>query len=81
MFDGKDYFTVYDFVEAHEHFNDEEWDGPPLARHLRQVAKMTNPAKFAVNSRTSATALKSQNRCVMSVIMTLAYVMMAVEKS
>ena len=31
LFDGKDYFTVYDFVEAHEHFNDEEWDGPPLA--------------------------------------------------
>ncbi|MCF6191191.1 MAG: DEAD/DEAH box helicase family protein [Cocleimonas sp.] len=30
LFDQKDYFTVYDFVEAHEHFNDEEWDGPPL---------------------------------------------------
>ncbi len=30
LFDKKDYFTVYDFVEAHEHFNDEEWDGPPL---------------------------------------------------
>ena len=27
--DGKDYFTVYDFVKAHEHFNDDEWDGPP----------------------------------------------------
>ncbi len=30
LFDGKDYFTVYDFVKAHEHFNDDEWDGPPL---------------------------------------------------
>jgi type I restriction enzyme R subunit len=30
LFDKKDYFTVYDFVEAHEHFNDVEWDGPPL---------------------------------------------------
>jgi type I restriction enzyme R subunit len=29
LFDGKDYFTVYDFVRAHEHFNDPEWDGPP----------------------------------------------------
>lgn len=29
LFDGKDYFTVYDFVRAYEHFNDEEWDGPP----------------------------------------------------
>ncbi len=31
LFDGKDYFTVYDFVGAHEHFNDDEWDGEPLA--------------------------------------------------
>ena len=29
LFDGKDYFTVYDFVKAHEHFQDPEWDGPP----------------------------------------------------
>jgi type I restriction enzyme R subunit len=27
--EGKDYFTVYDFVKAHDHFNDDEWDGPP----------------------------------------------------
>ncbi|MCL1476771.1 MULTISPECIES: EcoAI/FtnUII family type I restriction enzme subunit R [unclassified Marinobacter] len=31
LFDGKDYFTVYDFVRAYEHFNDPEWDGEPLA--------------------------------------------------
>ncbi|GJM32388.1 MAG: type I restriction endonuclease subunit R [Saprospiraceae bacterium] len=30
LFDGKDYFTIYDFVSAHKHFNDPEWDGPPL---------------------------------------------------
>lgn len=29
-FDGKDYFTIYDFVRAYEHFNDPEWDGEPL---------------------------------------------------
>ena len=29
-FDGKDYFTVFDFVRAYEHFNDPEWDGEPL---------------------------------------------------
>ena len=28
-FEGKDYFTVYDFVRAHENFNDPGWDGPP----------------------------------------------------
>lgn len=31
LFDGKDYFTIYDFVRAYEHFNDPEWDGEPVA--------------------------------------------------
>ncbi len=30
LYDGKDYFTIYDFVKAHHHFNDAEWDGEPL---------------------------------------------------
>jgi type I restriction enzyme R subunit len=30
LYDGKDYFTIYDFVKAHKHFNDPAWDGPPL---------------------------------------------------
>jgi type I restriction enzyme R subunit len=30
LFDGKDFFTIYDFVRAHHLFNDPEWDGEPL---------------------------------------------------
>jgi len=30
LFDGKDYFTIYDFVKAHHHFSDPEWDGEPI---------------------------------------------------
>ncbi len=30
LFDGKDYFTIYDFVKGYEHFNDPGWDGEPL---------------------------------------------------
>ena len=30
LYDGKDYFTIYDFVKAHEHFLDPEWDGEPV---------------------------------------------------
>ncbi len=30
LYDGKDYFTIYDFVKAHHHFKDPEWDGEPL---------------------------------------------------
>jgi type I restriction enzyme, R subunit len=29
LYDGKDYFTIYDFVKAHHHFSDTEWDGEP----------------------------------------------------
>ena len=29
LYDGKDYFMIYDFVRAHHHFNDPEWDGEP----------------------------------------------------
>ena len=28
-FEGKDFFTIWDFVKAHENFNDPEWDGEP----------------------------------------------------
>lgn len=30
LFDGKDYFTIYDFVKAHLNFLDPEWDGEPV---------------------------------------------------
>jgi type I restriction enzyme R subunit len=30
LFEDKDYFTIYDFVKAHQHFSDPEWDGEPL---------------------------------------------------
>ena len=30
LFEGKDYFTIYDFVRAYEHFSDPEWDGEPV---------------------------------------------------
>lgn len=30
LYDGKDYFTIYDFVKAYLHFSDPEWDGEPV---------------------------------------------------
>lgn len=29
LFEGKEYFTIYDFVDAYHHFSDPEWDGEP----------------------------------------------------
>lgn len=34
LFDGKDYFTIYDYTRAHEHFRDPAWDGPPEAPEI-----------------------------------------------
>ena len=30
LFDGKEYFTIYGFVDAYHHFADPEWDGEPI---------------------------------------------------
>ena len=47
LFDGKDYFTIYDFVRAHEHFNDPEWDGDPIPPEPCEQCGET-PCKCAV---------------------------------
>ena len=43
LYDGKDYFTIYDFVKAHHHFNDPEWDGEPLEPEPRERQPVQNP--------------------------------------
>jgi type I restriction enzyme, R subunit len=30
LYDGKDYFTIFDFVKAYHHFSYPEWDGEPV---------------------------------------------------
>ena len=30
LFDGKEYFTILDFIDAYKHFSDPEWDGEPI---------------------------------------------------
>ncbi|MEK7103839.1 MAG: DEAD/DEAH box helicase family protein, partial [Patescibacteria group bacterium] len=30
LFDGKEYFTILDFVDAYKHFSDPDWDGEPI---------------------------------------------------
>jgi type I restriction enzyme R subunit len=43
LYDGKDYFTIYDFVKAHHHFNDPEWDGEPLEPEPREPRPVPRP--------------------------------------
>jgi type I restriction enzyme R subunit len=41
LFDGKEFFTIYDFVNAYHHFNDPEWDGEPIEPEPRPVRPST----------------------------------------
>jgi len=34
LFDGKEFFTIYDFVNAYHHFADPEWDGEPIEEEV-----------------------------------------------
>jgi type I restriction enzyme R subunit len=43
LYDGKDYFTIYDFVKAHYHFNDAEWDGEPLEPEPKEEPRPKGP--------------------------------------
>jgi len=39
LFDGKEYFTIYDFVDAYHHFSDPEWDGEPIDQTTTDAPK------------------------------------------
>lgn len=43
LFDGKEFFTIYDFVDAYHHFNDPEWDGEPIS----EVKEKTKSSKVS----------------------------------
>jgi type I restriction enzyme R subunit len=43
LYDGKDFFTIYDFVKAHHHFSDPEWDGEPLEPEPKEPKEPREP--------------------------------------
>jgi type I restriction enzyme R subunit len=43
LFDGKEFFTIYDYVDAYHHFADPEWDGEPLEPEENTEPKQPKP--------------------------------------
>lgn len=43
LFDGKEYFTVLDFVDAYKHFSDPEWDGDPIDETVEEPTDTKEP--------------------------------------
>ncbi len=45
LFDGKEFFTIYDFVDAYHHFADPEWDGEELEPETPLISEPKNTYK------------------------------------
>ena len=43
LFDGKEFFAIYDFVDAYKHFSDPEWDGEPLGEEPKEPKPYPTP--------------------------------------
>lgn len=43
LFDGKEFFTIYDFVDAYKHFSDPEWDGEPVVEDPKPPIQVPPP--------------------------------------
>jgi type I restriction enzyme R subunit len=43
LFDGKEFFTIYDYVDAFHHFADPEWDGEPIEPEPTDQPKPPKP--------------------------------------
>ncbi len=43
LFEGKEFFTIYDYVDAFHHFADPEWDGEPLVPETDVVNEPQQP--------------------------------------
>lgn len=56
LYDGKDYFTIYDFVKAHHHFSDPEWDGEPIEPEPKAERKSVAPSPPLVDRIREETA-------------------------
>ena len=57
LFDGKDYFTIYDFVKAHHHFNDPVWDGEPIEP---EIPKERKPKEYTPETTESPVVEESE---------------------
>jgi type I restriction enzyme R subunit len=43
LYEGKEYFTIYDFVDAYHHFADPEWDGEPIGEVTEDEPRVKKP--------------------------------------
>ncbi len=54
LFEGKEFFTIYDYVDAFHHFADPEWDGEPLVPETDLVNEPSTPYQSKETTETRA---------------------------
>ncbi len=60
LFDGKEFFTIYDFVDAYKHFSDPEWDGEPLEPEPSEPKPYSRPGEPSTATESLKTRLKNK---------------------
>jgi type I restriction enzyme R subunit len=50
LFEGKTFFTLYDFVDAYHHFQDPEWDGEPIDNTTPPTIKEGGGPPYTTNN-------------------------------
>jgi type I restriction enzyme R subunit len=63
LFDGKEFFTIYDFVDAYHHFADPEWDGEPLEPEPEGEPKPPKPPCIICNQTPCVCEKKPKEPC------------------
>ena len=64
LFDGKEFFTIYDFVNAYHHFADPEWDGEALPCDVCGQVVCECPPKTTVIGGPKTCAECGQSPCI-----------------
>jgi len=65
LFDGKDFFTIYDFVDASKNFSDPDWDGEPI-EPVESIDEKSDPVplekKKELKEKSNANDEQQQNK-------------------
>lgn len=67
LFEGKEFFTIYDFVNAYKHFADPAWDGEPIDEttdHRDTVKEVTAPYQV---ENSSNPAIQKEKKAIVKI--------------
>lgn len=62
LFEGKEFFTIYDFVDAYHHFADPEWEGEPLEPETIDSSDTKLIAKLIVEKNSNESGNKEKRQ-------------------